>query len=101
MRRVNRDTNVVVIGAGTAEDAAAVAIHGCWKRKTTSAASPAKSPPAGEKRIADFPQFMKNRIASLDNLMLQIGKRADVAGFRPASASDCQRHRLNAAAATH
>ncbi|GHK54287.1 hypothetical protein KPZU09_40230 [Klebsiella pneumoniae] len=32
-----------------------------------------------KKRIADFPQFMKNRIASLDNLMLQIGKRADVA----------------------
>ncbi|MFK8839050.1 2,4-dienoyl-CoA reductase, partial [Klebsiella michiganensis] len=32
-----------------------------------------------KKRIADFPQFMKNRIASLDYLMLQVGRRATVA----------------------
>jgi hypothetical protein len=49
-----------------------------------------------KKRIADFPQFMKNRIASLDNLMLQVGKRPRGLRFRPASASDRQRHRLNA-----
>jgi hypothetical protein len=40
---------------------------------------------------------MKNRIASLDNLMLQVGKRADRGvRFRPAPASDRQRHRFNA-----
>lgn len=50
MRRVNRDTNVVVIGAGTAgmEAACTAAEVGChtWllEAKTTSAASPAKSP---------------------------------------------------------
>ena len=65
MRRVNRDTNVVVIGAGTAgmEAACTAAEVGChtW--------------------------------------LLEAGRRGF--SFRPASASDCQRHRLNAAAAAH
>lgn len=58
MRRVNRDTNVVVIGAGTAGmeaacTAAEVGCHtGCWKRKTTSAASPAKSPACRRKNAS-------------------------------------------------
>ena len=86
MRRVNRDTNVVVIGAGTAgmEAACTAAEVGChtWlleaKNHVGGLASEISRLPE-KKRIADFPQFMKNRIASLDNLMLQIGKRADVA----------------------
>ena len=85
MRRVNRDTNVVVIGAGTAgwkppaPRRKLVAIPAAGSEKPRRRPRQRNLPPAGEKRIADFPQFMKNRIASLDNLMLQIGKRADVA----------------------
>jgi cation diffusion facilitator CzcD-associated flavoprotein CzcO len=86
MRRVNRETNVVVIGAGTAgmEAACTAAEVGChtWlleaKNHVGGLASEISRLPE-KKRIADFPQFMKNRIASLDNLMLQVGKRADVA----------------------
>ncbi len=85
-RRVNRETNVVVIGAGTAgmEAACTAAEVGChtWlleaKNHVGGLASDIARLPE-KKRIADFPQFMKNRIAALDNLMLQVGKRADVA----------------------
>lgn len=85
-QRVIRDTNVVVIGAGTAgmEAACTAAEVGChtWlleeKHSIGGLASEISLLPE-KKRIADFPQFMKNRIASLDNLMLQVGKRATVA----------------------
>ena len=85
-QRVIRDTNVVVIGAGTAgmEAACTAAEVGChtWlleeKHSIGGLASEISLLPE-KKRIADFPQFMKNRIASLDNLMLQVGKRAAVA----------------------
>ncbi|WP_149036822.1 FAD-dependent oxidoreductase, partial [Klebsiella pneumoniae] len=85
-RRVNCETNVVVIGAGTAgmEAACTAAEVGChtWlleaKNHVGGLASDIARLPE-KKRIADFPQFMKNRIAALDNLMLQVGKRADVA----------------------
>lgn len=85
-QRVIRDTNVVVIGAGTAgmEAACTAAEVGChtWlleeKHSIGGLASEISLLPE-KKRIADFPQFMRNRIASLDNLMLQVGKRATVA----------------------
>ncbi|MBZ7361406.1 FAD-dependent oxidoreductase [Klebsiella grimontii] len=85
-QRVIRDTNVVVIGAGTAgmEAACTAAEVGChtWlleeKHSIGGLASEISLLPE-KKRIADFPQFMKNRITSLDNLMLQVGKRATVA----------------------
>ena len=85
-QRVIRDTNGVVIGAGTAgmEAACTAAEVGChtWlleeKHSIGGLASEISLLPE-KKRIADFPQFMKNRIASLDNLMLQVGKRATVA----------------------
>lgn len=85
-QRVIRDTNVVVIGAGTAgmEAACTAAEVGChtWlleeKHSIGGLASEISLLPE-KKRIADFPQFMKNRIASLDNLMLQVSKRATVA----------------------
>ena len=85
-QRVIRDTNVVVIGAGTAgmEAACTAAEVGChtWlleeKHSIGGLASEISLLPE-KKRIADFPQFMKNRIASLDNLMLQVGRRATVA----------------------
>lgn len=87
-QRVIRDTNVVVIGAGTAgmEAACTAAEVGChtWlleeKHSIGGLASEISLLPE-KKRIADFPQFMKNRITSLDNLMLQVGKRATVASL--------------------
>ena len=83
-QRVSRETNVVVIGAGTGMEAACTAAEvGC--NTAAGREKPRRRPgqhhcaAAGEKRIADFPQFMKNRLSGLSNLMLQIGKRADVA----------------------
>ena len=85
-QRVIRDTNVVVIGAGTAgmEAACTAAEVGChtWlleEKHSIGGLTSEISLLPEKKRIADFPQFMKNRIASLDNLMLQVGKRATVA----------------------
>ncbi len=85
-QRVSRETNVVVIGAGTAgmEAACTAAEVGCntWLLEEKSHVGGLASTIAllpEKKRIADFPQFMKNRLSGLSNLMLQIGKRADVA----------------------
>ncbi len=86
MRRVSRETNRGGHRRWHRRDGSR--LHGGGSRLPYLAAGGEKPrrrprqrnlPPAGEKRIADFPQFMKNRIASLDNLMLQVGKCADVA----------------------
>ncbi|QME61993.1 FAD-dependent oxidoreductase [Escherichia fergusonii] len=85
LRNVTRTTNVVVIGGGTAgmEAACTAAEVGCmtWllEEKTHLGGLSCEISRLPEKtRIADFPLFMKNRLASLNNLMLQVGKRADV-----------------------
>ena len=93
LRRVNRDTRVVVIGAGTAgmEAACTAAEVGChtWlleKKNSLGGLASEISRLPEKKRIADFPQFMKNRMAGLDNLMLMVGQEANVeriAGLRP------------------
>jgi 2,4-dienoyl-CoA reductase (NADPH2) len=92
-RKVVRPTNVVVIGGGTAgmEAACTAAEVGCstWLLEEKShvgglAVEIAKLPE--KNRISDFPQFMKQRMASLENLMLRTGKRAtveDVAALKP------------------
>ncbi|VYU28736.1 NAD(P)-binding protein [Metakosakonia massiliensis] len=84
-RAVNQETRVVVIGAGTAgmEAACTAAEVGChtWLLEKTHSlgglASEISLLPE-KKRIADFPQFMKTRLAGLDNLMVQVGHTASV-----------------------
>lgn len=84
-RKVNKNTRVVVIGAGTAgmEAACTAAEVGChtWLLEKTHhlgglAYEISRLPE--KKRIADFPQFMKNRLAGLENLLLKVGVEANV-----------------------
>ncbi len=84
-RVVNRDTRVVVIGAGIAgmEAACTAAEVGChtWlleKKNSLGGLASEISLLPEKKRIADFPQFMKNRMSGLHNLMLQVGHEANV-----------------------
>ncbi|USL57598.1 FAD-dependent oxidoreductase [Pantoea ananatis] len=81
-RQVKRPTRVVVIGAGTAgiEAACTAAEVGCktWLFEAKNhigglAVEIARLPE--KKRIADFPQFLRNRMARLENLQLHLGQQ--------------------------
>ena len=87
--KVNKNCNVVVVGAGTAgmEAACTAAEVGCnvtllEKGKEVGGLSVEISKIPAKKRLADFPTYLKHRASKLSNLTIKTGVDATVAEIK-------------------
>ena len=87
--KVNKNCNVVVVGAGTAgmEAACTAAEVGCnvtllEKEKEVGGLSVEISKIPAKKRLADFPAYLKHRASKLSNLTIKTGVDATVAEIK-------------------